>query len=483
MSVSSIVKAIQNQMRKDPGVDGDAQRIGQLCWMFFLKVIGDQDKDLLLEDPFYVSPVPPAFQWDAWASSGSRGPIGDALVAFVNDQLFPTLSDLEGSNPRTVVVRELFRDANNYMKSGRAMREVLDRIDQINFNSLKDRQHFGDIYEQILASLQSAGNAGEFYTPRALTSFIVKMTDPKPGEIVIDPACGTGGFITCAIRHMQEHYVRTPPDRALMESGLRAIEKKPLPHMLCLTNMLIHGIENPAFVRHDNTLARPYSDVDPEGEVDIVLSNPPFGGKEEDGIEMNFPMKFRCRETADLFMALIVQMLKPGGRAAVVLPDGFMFGDGVKSRVKQQILETCNLHTVLRLPGSVFAPYTPIGTNVLFFEKGAPTSETWFFEHRIRPGLKAYSKTRPMQVSDLDDCAAWWGGADRAGRVETEQAWRVPAEDLFAGGLNLDIKNPHVAEVQKSDPFQLQAEILASKARINELHAELRAILLGALAR
>ena len=256
------------------------------------------------------------------------------------------------------------------MKSGQLMRQVVNKINEVDFNNLAERQHFGDIYEQILTDLQSAGNAGEYYTPRAVTAFMVDRIDPRPGEILLDPACGTGGFLTCAIRHMRDRYVKKVEDEQQMQEGLRAVEKKQLPHMLCVTNMLLHGIENPSFVHHDNTLARPYISYTQSDRVDIVLTNPPFGGREEDGIESNFPKHFQTRETADLFLALIIRILKSDGRAAVVLPDGSMFGEGVKTRLKEQLMEECNLHTIVRLPNSVFKPYAGIGTNLLFFEKG-----------------------------------------------------------------------------------------------------------------
>ncbi len=289
-------------MRQDVGVDGDAQRISQLCWMFFLKIIDDQDQELELMQDGYSSPIPQKLQWRVWAAD-PEGMTGDALLSFVNDDLFPTLKELSvvAQNGRVRVVRSVFEDAYNYMKSGQLMRQVLNKINDIDFNNLAERQHFGDIYEQILNDLQSAGNAGEYYTPRAVTAFMVDRIDPKPGEILFDPACGTGGFLTCAIRHMRERYVKKPSNEQRMQQSLRATEKKQLPHMLCVTNMLLHGIDDPSFVRHDNTLARPYISYGKSDRVDIVLTNPPFGGREEDGIETNFPKHFQTRETADLF--------------------------------------------------------------------------------------------------------------------------------------------------------------------------------------
>ncbi|WP_237251775.1 N-6 DNA methylase [Thioalkalivibrio nitratireducens] len=381
------------------------------------------------------------------------------------------------------MVREVFEDAYNYMKSGQLMRQVVNRINGIDFNNLTERQHFGDIYEQILNDLQSAGNAGEYYTPRAVTSFMARMTDPKPGETLFDPACGTGGFLTCAIRHMREQYVKRPEDEATMQASLRAVEKKQLPHMLAVTNMLLHGIEDPSFLRHDNTLARPYVSWGKDERVDIVLTNPPFGGREEDGIESNFPQHFRTRETADLFLALIIRLLKSGGRAAVVLPDGTLFGEGVKTRLKEHLMAECNLHTIVRLPNSVFRPYASIGTNLLFFEKGAPTEAIWYWEHRVPEGQKAYSMTRPIRLEHLDDCAAWWGGPSRKGRVENERAWKVTAEEIKARGYNLDIKNPHTVEEDHGDPEELLEALNNAEAEVAAIRAELKAILSEALLR
>ena len=445
MSVRTTVKSIQDVMRQDAGVDGDAQRLSQLCWMFFLKIIDDQDQELEATRKGYKSPIPSHLQWRNWAAD-PEGDTGDALIDFINDTLFPKLKSLTATGDsanRARVVRAVFEDAYNYMKSGQLMRQVINKIQGVDFNSLSDRQHFGDIYEQLLNDLQSAGNAGEYYTPRAVTSFMVQQVDPKPGEVLFDPACGTGGFLTCSIRHMMERYVKSPADKKLMETGLRAVEKKQLPHMLCTTNMLLHGVEDPSFVRHDNTLARPYISWGASDRVDVVLSNPPFGGKEEDGIESNFPQQYRTRETADLFLALIIRLLKPGGRAAVVLPDGTLFGEGVKTRLKEHLLEECDLHTIVRLPNSVFKPYASIGTNLLFFEKGRPTQEIWYYEHRVPADQKAYSMTKPIRLEHLQGCADWWGGATRKGRVETEVAWKVTAAEVKARGYNLDWKNPH----------------------------------------
>src|ERR1700676_1211113 len=485
MSVRNTVKSIQDIMRQDSGVDGDAQRISQLCWMFFLKIIDDQDQQLELMQDGYRSPIPEKLTWRTWAAN-PEGETGDKLLNFINGELFPSLKELPTTGKpgdRGRVVREVFEDAYNYMKSGQLMRQVVNKINQVDFNNLAERQHFGDIYEQILNDLQAAGNAGEYYTPRAVTAFMADRIDPRPGEILLDPACGTGGFLTCAIRHMRERYVKKVEDERRMQEALRAVEKKQLPHMLCVTNMLLHGIENPSFVRHDNTLARPYISYTQSDRVDIVLTNPPFGGREEDGIESNFPTHFRTRETADLFLALIVRLLKPGGRAAVVLPDGTLFGEGVKTRLKEQLMEECNLHTIVRLPNSVFKPYANIGTNLLFFEKGTSTKDIWFYEHRVPEGQKAYSMTKPIRLEHFQSCIDWWGGNGRKAREETPQAWRLSADELKVRGYNLDIKNPHAVADDHGDPEELLVRLNEAEGQASTLRDQLKTILAEALLR
>jgi type I restriction enzyme M protein len=485
MSVRNTVKTIQDIMRQDSGVDGDAQRISQLCWMFFLKIIDDQDQQLELMQDGYRSPIPKQFRWRSWAAD-PEGITGEELLAFVNTELFPKLKELSVAGEkadRRRVVRDVFEDAYNYMKSGQLMRQVINKINDVDFNNLAEKQHFGDIYEQILNDLQSAGNAGEYYTPRAVTTFMAERIDPRPGEILLDPACGTGGFLTSAIKHMRDNYVKKVKDEEAMQQALRAVEKKQLPHMLCVTNMLLHGIENPSFVRHDNTLARPYISYGAADRVDIVLTNPPFGGREEDGIESNFPKHFQTRETADLFLALIIRILKPEGRAAVVLPDGSLFGEGVKTRLKEHLMEECNLHTIVRLPNSVFKPYATVGTNLLFFEKGEPTKEIWFYEHRVPDSQKAYSMTKPIRVEHLKPCVDWWGGVKRKGRVETEFAWKVTAEEVKARGYNLDIKNPHAIAEDYGDPEELLAKLDDAERQAAGLRDQLKNILSEALLR
>lgn len=472
-------------MRQDVGVDGDAQRLSQLCWMFFLKIIDDQDQQLEVMQDNYRSPIPERLQWRTWAAN-PEGITGNPLIEFINGDLFPSLKELPAigrSANRARVVRGVFEDAYNYMKSGQLMRQVVNKINMVDFNNLAERKHFGDIYEQLLNDLQSAGNAGEYYTPRAVTAFMVDRIDPKPGETLFDPSCGTGGFLTCAIRHMRDRYVKKIEDEQALQGALQAVEKKPLPHMLCVTNMLLHGIEDPSFVRHDNTLARSYVSYAQSDRVDIILTNPPFGGREEDGIESNFPAHFRTKETADLFLALFIRLLKPGGRAAIVLPDGSLFGEGVKTRLKEQLLQECNLHTIVRLPNSVFKPYASIGTNLLFFEKGEPTREVWFYEHRVPEGQKAYSMTRPIRFEHLKGCIDWWGGAGRQDRQATEQAWKVGIVEIKARNYNLDFKNPHTVADDHGDPQELLARLEAAEAQTAALRDQLKNILAEALLR
>ncbi|MFA7013447.1 MAG: class I SAM-dependent DNA methyltransferase, partial [Desulfobacterales bacterium] len=312
-NISGIIKSIQDIMRKDVGVDGDAQRISQLVWMFFLKIFDDREGELELLEDGYSSPLPEHLRWRSWAKN-PEGMTGDELSDFVNLQLFPALKNkLSVHGPgakRAQVVRDLFEDAYNYMKSGTLMRQVINKICEIDFNTRKDRHTFGSIYEQILKDLQSAGNAGEFYTPRAVTQFVVDRVDPKLEETVLDPACGTGGFLTCAIEHKRERYVRTAADEEILQASIHGVDKKSLPHMLCVTNMILHGIDTPTSIRHDNTLSRPLRDYTGKDRVNVIVTNPPFGGMEEDGIENNFPASFRTRETADLFMTLIIHLLK-----------------------------------------------------------------------------------------------------------------------------------------------------------------------------
>ncbi|MBI5382976.1 MAG: SAM-dependent DNA methyltransferase [Opitutae bacterium] len=483
-NVSGAIKSIQDIMRKDVGVDGDAQRISQLVWMFFLKIYDDREAEIELLEDDYKSPLPEKLRWRHWAAS-SEGMTGNELADFVNDKLFPTLKEklvLEGpTGKRAQVIRNVFEDAYNYMKSGTLMRQVINKISEINFNNTEDRHTFGSIYEQILKDLQSAGNAGEFYTPRAVTQFIVNRVDPQLDEIVLDPACGTGGFLACTIDHKKKHYVKSAKDAEALIESIHGVEKKALPHMLCTTNMILHGIDTPTNIRHGNTLARPYKDYTDKDRVHVIVTNPPFGGTEEDGIENNFPATFRTRETADLFMALIIKLLKNHGRAAVVLPDGFLFGEGMKTRLKQELVTQCHLHTIVRLPNGVFAPYTGIKTNILFFTKKPEseqpaTSHIWFYEHPYPEGVTSYNKTKPMRFEEFQPEIDWWGDESDGfkSRVETPQAWRVSIEQIKAANYNLDQKNPRKVEESHGDVDHLLPEYEKLLGQIADTRARLK---------
>ena len=486
-NISGIIKSIQDIMRKDAGVDGDAQRIGQMVWMFFLKIYDDREAELEIVEDDYTSPLPTHLRWRSWAAN-KEGLTGEGLAEFVNLQLFPKLKTLvppPGDLGRKAqVVRDVFEDANNFMKNGTLIRQVINKINEIDFNSREDRHTFGAIYEQILKDLQSAGNAGEFYTPRAVTKFIINRLNPKLDEIVFDPACGTGGFLSCAVEHKRK-LVNSPSDEETLRRTIQGVEKKALPHMLCVTNMILNGIDTPSGIKHGNTLSKPYRDYGDRDRVHVIATNPPFGGMEEDGIENNFPSHLRTRETADLFMALIIKLLRAHGRAAVVLPDGFLFGEGTKSTLKQQLLEECNLHTLVRLPNGVFAPYTGIKTNILFFTKGVPTKDIWFYEHPYPDGVTSYNKTKPMQFDEFQTEQEWWGEeADGfKARNQTPQAWKVSADEIAANGYNLDRKNPHQGAAIDHDPEKLLIAYGETQDAIQSLRDKLKTILSEALSR
>ncbi len=444
-NIGNIIKTLQNIMRKDPGVSGDAQRIEQLGWMISLKILDDKDQELELLNENYTSPIPENIQWRNWAAD-DEGMTGIELQEFIDNTLFPALKNLDVSNgnKRTLIVREIFSGTNNYMKNGTIIRQVVNKLNEIDFNSSEDRHVFGDIYETILRDLQSAGNYGEFYTPRALTEFMTEIINPRLNDKVLDPACGTGGFLTCAIENIRKQDVKGVEDLKTLEATIHGMELKPLPFMLCVTNLILHDIEVPN-VDYIDSLNREYTSIGHKDRVDVILANPPFGASVSDGVETNFPQNYRTTESADLFLILMIRYLKENGRAAIVLPDGSLTGDGVKQRIRQHFLETCNLHTIVRLPNSVFQPYASVATNLLFFEKGKPTTEIWYWEHKLPEGMKAYSKTKTIQKNEFDNLRQWW-----TNRETTEQAWKVTFEDLEKNGFNLDIKNPHIAEEEQT---------------------------------
>lgn len=478
MAISTTIKSIQDIMRKDVGVDGDAQRISQIVWMIFLKIFDDREMENELMDDNYKSPIPEKYRWRNWAAD-PEGITGDELLEFVNNALFKTFKNLQvksDADKRGLLVRSLFEDAYNYMKSGTLMRQVINKINEIDFNSSEDRHLFNDIYEKILKDLQSAGNSGEYYTPRAVTQFMVDMVDPKLGERILDPACGTGGFLVCAIENIRKQHVKSIQDEEILQKLITGVEKKALPHLLCVTNMMLHEIDIPLQIKHDNTLSRPLRDYGPRDRVDVVVTNPPFGGMEEDGIESNFPKAYRTRETADLFLMLIMHLLKDSGRAGMVLPDGTLFGEGVKTRIKEKLLDECNLHTIVRLPNGVFNPYTGIKTNLLFFSKGEPTKDIWYYEHPYPPGVKSYNKTKPMRIEEFEPEKKWWNK-----RKENEFAWKVTAEQIKASNYNLDVKNPNAVGPENGDPEKLLKDYKKLLSEIADTRDSLKKELMDAL--
>ncbi|MDM8274802.1 HsdM family class I SAM-dependent methyltransferase [Enorma phocaeensis] len=487
MALGTLVKTLQNIMRKDAGINGDAQRIEQMTWLFFLKIYDAKEEEWEFHDDSYESIIPERLRWHSWAADhkDGRALTGDALLDFVNNDLFKTLPNLELSSNaplRQVVVKAAFTDANNYMKDGILLRQVVNEIDSaVDFTEYKERHAFGEIYETILKDLQSAGNAGEFYTPRAVTDFMAQVLAPRLGERVADFACGTGGFLTSALKILAEQ-VKTPADQELYTHSVYGVEKKQLPYLLCVTNMLLHDIDNPE-IFHDNSLE---SDVrewrhKQDGQFDVVLMNPPYGGSENASIQNNFPTALRSSETADLFLGLILYRLKKGGRAAVIIPDGFLFGqDAAKVEIKRRLLEEMNLHTILRMPQSVFAPYTSITTNILFFDNTKPSEGVWFYRMDMPKGYKHFSKTKPIRLEHFNDVKAWW--SDRREIIEdgNPKAKFYTVDELRNGNFNLDLCGyPHEEEEilpldelirnYKEERARLDAEIEQKLAQICEI--------------
>lgn len=496
MSISSTIKSIQDIMRKDDGIDGDAQRIGQLVWMLFLKVFDQREdeweSDAADKGEIYQPIVPENCRWKNWAAYDAEGNpkiSNEGILDFVNNTLFPTLKELPvENNPKAKVVREVFRDAYNYMKTGSLLLQIVQKLEEsINVYDFKERQHLGDIYEQILKDLQSAGNAGEFYTPRAVTQFVVNRANPRLGEKILDPACGTGGFLTATIDYLNKQLddSATSDDYAAIQNAIHGFEKKQLPHLLCTTNMLLHGIDVPSQIEHKNTLAKFWNDWRGNEQVDVIVTNPPFGGMEDNDVGNDFPTAFKTRETADMFLTLIIKkLLKHNGRAALVLPDGFLFGEGIKGKIKELLLTECNLHTIVRLPNGVFSPYTGIKTNLLFFTKGKPTETIWFYEHPYPDGVKNYNKTKPMRFAEFQTEIDWWGDeADGfSARVETEQAWKINFAELKADAetrakphlkqAETLKKQAHGLNLQLKDLSKGDEKIEALKQQIDDLNVQ-----------
>lgn len=472
-NLKGIIDSIRKIMWQDTGLNGDAQRIEQLGWMLFFKIFSDKDKELELMNDNYLSPVPAELHWDAWAGD-DEGITGDELLEFVDRKLFPTLRNIQlipsedVQYRRALIVREVFEGNNNYMKSGINIRKVLNKLNELDFNIAKDRHAFGELYETILKELQSAGKSGEFYTPRAITHFICEMINPQLGEKILDPSCGTGGYLTAAIEHLKKQ-ASSVEDHQSIAKNVMGWEYKPLPYLLATTNLILHDMDVPNITFRDS-LDQPLSAYTEKNRVNAILANPPFGGIVANSNENNFPQNFRTKESADLFLVLMIHLLKLGGRAGIVLPDGSLTGDGVKQRVRQKLLEECNLHTIIRLPNSVFQPYATVATNLLFFTKGEPTKEVWYYEHRLPEGQKSYSKTKTIQRKELEPLKKWWSK-----REESDLCWKVDIQTIIDRNYDLDINNPNKKDEEiEHTSSELMAMLDASFERSHELLNKIR---------
>ncbi len=451
-NLTGFVKKLRDIMRNDAGINGDAQRIEQIAWMLFLKVYDAKEEDWKWDDENYQSIIPEECRWQNWAHDDQKGSAltGGKLLDFVNNTLFPTLKQLpvDTATPvKKAIVQTVFADANNYMKDGVLLRQVLNVIDGLDFSDYEESHAFGEIYETILKELQSAGSAGEFYTPRAVTDFMAEMICPQTGETMADFACGTGGFLVSWLKELKKR-VETTDEEALYNRSILGIEKKQFPYMLCVTNLLLHGLDVPS-VYHANTLLHDVLDYTAEDKVDVILMNPPYGGSEKADVKNHFPADLASSETADLFMSVIMYRLKQNGRAAVILPDGFLFGtDNAKVNIKKKLLREFNLHTVIRLPGSVFSPYTSITTNILFFDNTGATEETWFYRLDMPEGYKHFSKTRPMLSAHFEPVRQWWNNRCEITQEGFDKAKKFTAEQLTGEhGYNLDLCGfPHQEE-------------------------------------
>ena len=471
MSLSNFVKRIRDIMRNDAGINGDAQRIEQMAWMLFLKVYDAKEKDWEFDDEDYESIIPEDCRWSNWAVDDRSGNAmtGDNLLNFVNNTLFPTLKGLSVSKETPIkksIVKTTFEDANNYMKDGVLLRQVINVIDELELDDYEESHAFGDIYETILKELQSAGSSGEFYTPRAVTDFMAKMIKPQIGENVADFACGTGGFLTSWLKELSAH-IKTTEDQEKYDNSIYGIEKKQFPYMLCITNMLLHGIDVPK-IYHDNSLLRDVLDYTEEDQFEVILMNPPYGGNEKNEVKNHFPSDLASSETADLFMSVIMYRLKKNGRAAVILPDGFLFGtDNAKVAIKKKLLSEFNLHTIIRMPHSVFAPYTPITTNILFFDKTAPTTETWFYRLDMPEGYKNFSKTKPMEIKHFAPAIDWWESREEITVDGFFKSKKYTVEEIAEKNYNIDLCGYPHEEEEILPPKELIQQYQSKRASLN----------------
>jgi len=460
--LAAVIKSARDSMRKDAGLNGDLDRIPQLAWLLFLKAFDGLEQNREVTDRDFRLAIEAPYRWRDWAAD-PNGPTGEALLAFVNGELLPYLRGLTGTgsqDPRDVLAA-VFKETNNRMLSGYLLRDVVNKVNEINFASADDIHTMAHLYESMLREMRdAAGDSGEFYTPRPVIRFMVQQVDPQLGEIILDPACGTGGFLVEALEHLAPK-VKTTQQRQALHTNLRGIEKKPLPYLLGMMNLVLHDVGQPNVTR-GNALARPITQISKGERVDVILTNPPFGGEEEKSIQSNFPADKQTAETAWLFLQLVIRQLKDGGRCGIVVPNGVLFGEGVGARIKKQLLTDCNLHTVVRLPDGVFEPYTAIPSNLLFFDKTGRTKEVWYYELPPPEGRKKYSKTKPLRFEEFTDCRTWWKN-----RTETLRAWRVAVADLEADGFNLDLRNPNRPDdLAHRPPAVLLAELVDTEREI-----------------
>jgi len=474
--LASVIKECRNIMRKDAGLNGELDRLPQMAWLLFLKAFDDLEAERAVNERGYAPALGEEFQWSTWAAGSDR--TGEQLTRFVNNQLLVQLRGLRGSgrlaDPRDTLA-QIFGDVQNRMLSGYLLRDLVNQIDKVHFTSQDDIHTMAHLYESMLREMRdAAGDSGEFYTPRPLVRFIVDQVDPRVGDTVMDPAAGTGGFLVEAFEHLHEQVTKASDLRRIKDS-LRGVEKKPMPFLLCQMNLLLHGVDRPGVVR-SNSLAQPIADMRRDG-VDVILTNPPFGGEEETGILTNFKADRRTTETVWLFLQAVMARLErsPTARCGIVVPNSVLFDQGVGARIKADLMGKFNLHTVVRLPNGVFAPYTLIPSNVLFFEKGKQQERVWFYEHPLPDGRKNYTKTKPLRHEEFADCEAWWGGGARESRIENEHAWQVSAVDIVESGYNLDLRNPHRADdLAHRPPAELVADLIDTERELLALLEQLQ---------
>lgn len=495
--LGSLIKSARDIMRKDKGLNGDLDRLPMLTWIMFLKFLDDieqiREQRAKMGRKKYHSAIEAPYRWRDWAAR-EDGITGDELTAFVNHEeavgpdgekrtgLLAYLRGLQGTNgdDRRDVIASVFVGVVNRMDSGYLLKDVINKVGGIHFDSTEEIHTLGHLYESMLKEMRdAAGDSGEFYTPRTVVRLMVEILNPQLGETVLDPACGTGGFLVEAYQHLEKQCQTVKDRQTLQQNSILGGEAKSLPYMLCQMNLLLHGLESPRITR-DNSLAQKLTDITVKDRVDVILTNPPFGGEEEKGILSNFPQDKQTAETALLFLQLIMRKLKKpgqrsqtGGRAGVVVPNGTLFGDGVCARIKEELLKEFNLHTIIRLPNGIFAPYTNIPTNLLFFDRSGPTRHVWYYEQPLPEGRRQYTKTKPIQYEEFADCLKWWNK-----RKESERAWKVPTKEILESNCNLDLKNPNAApDFEHLPPEQLVEDILAKEERITEIMREIKDLL------